>query len=116
MAGVTLTRTNAPGRWSTTGTAVTMTAAVADAGDENDFDTGNDLLVIAHNTDAGAQTVTITSVADSKFGRTGDVLAQSLAASEIRMFRLTNAGWTDSSGKINIAASSANVNFGIVVL
>ncbi len=114
MAATTLTKTVAPGQWSLTGTALTM--EVADVANGNDFAQDRDVLVIAHNTGGSAYTVTITSTADPKYGRTGDVNAQSLAAGEIRIFRLTGSGWADSNGKINLGASNAAVKFGVVVL
>lgn len=110
----TLTKTVAPGKWSTTGTAVTM--AAADVGGGNDFPQDRDVLVIAWNSGASPYTVSITSQADPDYGRTGDVNAQSLAADEIRIFRLTGPGWADSNGNINLSASNAAVYFGVVVL
>lgn len=114
MAATTLTKTVSPGKYSQTGTAVTM--AGADVGNGNDFAQDRDVLVIAQNTGGSPYTVTITSQADPQYGRTGDVNAQSLAAGEIRIFRLTGPGWADSNGKINISATNAAVQFGVVVL
>ena len=114
MAATTLTKTVAPGKWSLTGQAVTMEAA--DTANDNDFAQDRDVLIVAHNTGGSAYTVTITSVADPKYGRTGDVNAQSLAAGEIRIFRLTGLGWADSNGKINLSASNVAVKFGVIVL
>lgn len=114
MAATTLTKTVAPGLWSQVGIALTM--EVADTVNDNDFAQDRDILLVAHNTGGSAYTVTITSAADPRFGRTGDVSAQSLAAGEIRIFRLTGSGWADANGKINLSASNAAVKFGVVVL
>lgn len=108
----TLTKTVAPGRWSTTGTAVTMTAGSVVA---DDWPADRDQLIIAYNSGASPYYVTITSQAD-KYGRTGHVTQQSLAAGEIRIFRLTNDGWADSSGNVNVVVENASVKWGIVVL
>jgi hypothetical protein len=114
MTATTLTKTVAPGKWSTSGVVATM--EVADTANDNDFAQDRDILLIVHNTGGSAYTVTITSEADPKYGRTGDVSAQSLAAGEIRLFRLTGQGWADSNGKINVSASNVAVKFGVIVL
>lgn len=103
-----------PGFWSTTGLAVTETAA--DTGAGNETAGVNDVLLIAHNTHGSTTyTVTITSVAD-QFGRTGNVAAVNLVAGEIRIFRLTMHGWADSNGKFNFSANNAAIKFGLVTL
>lgn len=115
MAATTLTPIAAPGLFSQTGTAITMTAA--DVSNGNDFVASGTQLIIAQNTDgASARTVTITSVADPVTGRTGNVAAQSLAVSEIRIFMVQPRGWADSNGKINLSASNAAIKFGIINL
>lgn len=75
MARTNLTKTTAPGRYSTTGAAVTM--AAADIVDKNQFVASGNDVIIAHNTGAAPATVTITSAADP-YGRTGDVEAVGL--------------------------------------
>jgi len=114
MAETALTRTTAPDKFSQTGVALTMTAA--DVANGNSIAGATDLLVIAHNTGGSPYTVTITSQADPRTGRTGDVSAQSLAPDEYRVFRLSNLGWANSSRLIIIAASNAAVKIGVVVL
>ena len=114
MPRTTLTKTTAPGKYSTTGTTVTMTAA--DTSNQNDYDSVDDAVIIAHNTSGStAYTVTITSQPDSKTGRSGNVSAVSLAANEIRVFRPGKDGW-DNSGKTELEANNAAIEFGIVVL
>lgn len=114
MPETALTRTTAPGKFSQTGTALTM--AAADVPNGNKFTGGQDLLVVAHNTGGSTRTITITSVADPVTGRTGSVTAQNIAAGEIRIFRLANFGWANSAGEIIISANNAEVKFGVVVL
>lgn len=114
MAEQVLAITTAPGFYSQTGQVVTITAN--DVGGNNSIVVTSDCLVIAHNTDVGAQTVTITSTADPTFGRVGNVAAQSLAADEIRVFRLTRIGWANSNGLIIVSGSDANINFGVIAL
>lgn len=109
----TLTKSVAPGRWSTTGTAITMTAG--DTGGD-DFPVSHDTLVIAQNTGGVTYWVTITSEGTSKTGRTGHVTQQALVAGEIRMFRLVPDGWADSSGNVNIDVENVAVKWGIIVL
>ena len=115
MPATTLTKTVAPDKWSQTGSAVTM--AAGDVANGNDFAQDRDVLLIAHNTDgATAYYVTITSQADPRYGRTGDVTQQDLAAGEVRVFRLTGEGWADSNGKINVTVENAAIELGVVVL
>ena len=114
MARQTLTKTNAPGGYSGSGTAVTMTAA--DATNKEEFVSTGRELVIAQNTGVGARTVTINSVDDS-FGRAEDITAESIAAGAIRVYGpFPTAGWQQSGGKINLEASHAEVKWGIIVL
>lgn len=107
MPTTEITKTTAPGFYSTTGAALTKTAV--DTVNDNHVDAVTDLLLIVWNSNAGAQTITITSQADTLTGRSGDVSAQSIAADEIRMFRLTKNGWGDSNDEIQILGSHADV-------
>lgn len=114
MATTNLVKTTAPSQWSQTGTALTM--AAADTGNNNHIVAAGDCFLVAYNSGGQAYTVTITSVADPITGRTGNVSAQSLAAGEIRIFRLTNNGWANSSGQIVVSANNAAVKFGVIQL
>lgn len=115
MAGETaLVLTPAPGFFSQTGVAVTIGAG--DTGNNNSIAVTSDSLLIAHNTNVAAQSLTITSVADPKFGRTGDVNVPILAADEIRIFRLTKIGWANASGLVIVTPSSTDIKFGVVTL
>jgi hypothetical protein len=91
-----------------------MTAA--NASDLNQATASGNDLIFAHNTGAGANTVTVTSVAD-ELGRTGDIAAYSLGAGEYGVFGpFKNQGWTQTDGKLYFQASSAEVKFGVVQL
>lgn len=114
MAETALTKTTAPGKFSQTGTILTM--AAADVGNGNKLAGGGDILILAHNTGASTRTVTITSVADPVTGRTGSVTAQNILAGEYRIFRLSSFGWANSAGEIIIAANHAEVKFGVIDL
>lgn len=113
MAETSISLQTGPTEYSQTGLAVTMTAA--DVGNGNVFTfAGSRVLIIAQNTGGSSYTVTITSQADPVTGRTGHVSAQSLAAGEIRVFRIPSTGWADTSSKVYISASNTAVKFGLV--
>lgn len=113
MARTNLTKTTAPGPYAHAGVAVTMTAA--DVVNMNQFTAGADDLLIVRNSDASAHTYTVTSAPDP-YGRTKDITTESIAAGEIRIVRLAQAGWMQPDGKVYIAANNALVLFGIVAL
>lgn len=95
---------------------VTFTAAGAEFADGASFPmTGRELLLV-RNANAGAQTVTIDSVADSR-RRTGDITAYSLAAGEIAAFWINRTeGWRQSDGTLHFEASAADVEFAVIRL
>lgn len=101
-------------KWSDTGVAVTM--AAIDNANGNLFAAANDALVIVHNPTGGALTFEMTSQPLTTTGRSGDV-SQSLAAGEIRVFRVTKEGWQDADGNVLIPTGvSASLEIGIVKL
>lgn len=72
-------------------------------------------LVIVQNTDSGAHTVTITSVADS-LNRTGDVSAYSLGGGELAMFGPFKAvGWSNG-GQVWISVNDATMKIAVITL
>jgi hypothetical protein len=78
---------------------------------------GRDLLFF-QNSDAGAVTVTITSVADEK-NRTGDITTYSIGIGEFAMFSvgLTNQlGWQSTAKKIRITVSDADLKVSVLRL
>lgn len=113
MPTTAITVQDMPSAYSQTGTAVTMTAA--DVANGNHFVLTGTTIVTAQNTGGSAYTVTIDSQPDLKYGRSGSVAAQSLAASEIRQFRIVADGWADAStGYVTLSASNAAVKFGLM--
>jgi hypothetical protein len=92
-----------------------MTAANA-TNKEEFVMTGKDLL-IAHNTGAGARTVTITSVSEGRTKRTGDITTYSIGAGKFAAFGpFEKAGWMQSNGKLYFEAEHSEVKFGVVTL
>jgi hypothetical protein len=77
--------------------------------------------ILAQNTDSGAHTVTISSVADEK-NRKGDITSYSLAAGVIAQFGpFVTAGWltpTDGATPAGLwfEANDATVKFAVVTL
>lgn len=107
----TQTVVSAPGSYASSGTKVTMTAA--DTSNYDQFLSTGKELVIAHNTDSGAHTVTITSVAD-EYGRTGNI-SQSVAANSIYTFGpFKEHGWEQTGGYIYLQADSTTIEFGVI--
>lgn len=120
MARATLTKLAALGSKSApyaTANAADLPMTAADASNKNQFAVGGNDLVIAHNTGASAYTVTVTSVADPQYGRTGDIAAYSIGAGEYAVFGPFNmAGWLQTDGYVYLEASNASVKFGVVQL
>ncbi len=116
---VTLTKTTPLGEKSSlyTAGAADVTMAAADVSNKNRFVPSGKDVVIAHNTHAtDAATVTISSVADPVFGRTGDIATYSLAAGDIAVFGpFRREGW-QQSGYIYLEASAADIYFGVLAL
>lgn len=90
----------------TTGDVTGMTVAVSGS---------TKYLVLMRNTGVGARTVTIASVADSPFNRTGDITAYSIGAGEYAHFYFSATdGWKDGSNLITITPSHAEVEFMLI--
>ncbi|MBW2084435.1 MAG: hypothetical protein JRI54_00165 [Deltaproteobacteria bacterium] len=114
MARATLTKTNAPGYYASTGAALTL--AAADVTNKNEFVSTGKELVVAQNTGASSGTVTINSTADP-YGRTEDITDYSIDAGGIAIFGpFPTLGWQQSDGKIYLEASTADIKFGVIVL
>lgn len=112
MAETALTKTTLTGKWSDTGVAVTM--AAVDNVNGNSFAAAVDAMVIVHNTAGVAKTFQLTSQPLSPSNRSGDV-SQSLAAGEIRVFRVTKDGWQDANGNVLLPTGlDAALEVGIV--
>lgn len=95
---------------------VAFTAAGAAFADGASYPmTGRELLLV-RNANAGAQTISIDSVADTR-RRTGDISAYSLAAGEIAAFWINRTeGWRQSDGNLYFEASAADVEFAVIRL
>lgn len=119
MARTTLTKTVALGSYPTlpiTANAADLVETAADVGNKNQFVASGNDLIIAHNTGAGAHTITITSVANQK-KRTGDITAYSIGAGEVAIIGPAKImGWAQADGKIYLEADHAEVKFGVVTL
>jgi hypothetical protein len=77
--------------------------------------TNGKTYLLAQNTDSGAHTVTITSVADN-LNRVGDITAYSLAAGVIAQFGpFQSVGWSNG-GQLWFQADNALVKFAVVTL
>jgi hypothetical protein len=78
--------------------------------------TGREVILLKNGT--GTNTVTITSADDDK-GRAEDIASYSMATGTFAAFPqgLTNSkGWKDSSGKITLTPSSAEITCAVVRL
>lgn len=76
--------------------------------------TGREILLV-QNKNAGAQTVTISSVKDER-GRTGDVTSYSLGIGEFMAICLPTRGFRQADGKLYFAASATDVAFAVLRL
>jgi len=87
------------------------TWGASDAVNGNSIATNGRVLILLSNTQAGAQTVTVTSVTSDK-NRTGDITTYSMAAADYAVLTqglITEKGWRDSSGNIILTTSHADV-------
>lgn len=117
MPKTTLTKTRALGQFGTYGENLAdLTMAAADVANKNQFVFRPRDLIVAHNTAIGAQTVTITSAAAHKTGRTGDIAAYSIGAGEYAVFGpfVEQDGFRQADGYIYLEASDAGVLLGVV--
>lgn len=72
-------------------------------------------VIVAHNTDVGAQTITINSVPDS-YNREGDITTYSIAAGKIARFGpFQTAGWANG-GNLEFDLSSPLVRVAVLQL
>lgn len=75
----------------------------------------NGTLLIVQNTDAGAQTITISSTADSQ-GRKADITTFSIAASGIVARVFKPSGWENSLGSQLVEWTASDVGVEIVAI
>lgn len=115
MAAVLVTPVSAPLAYSTTGLALTEVSVDVANGNYFAPDHSNYLLIV-RNSGASTRTITVTSVADPVFNRTGHLGPQNVLAGELRIIRLVKSGWADTSGNINFSGSHADLKVSIVKL
>ena len=114
MSRQTLTAAQANGPWPVLADAVTVTATAANATDkEQTLLTGRELL-IARNSGASSRVCTITSVADPRTKRTGDVV-ETVPAGEMRMFGPFDPdGFRQSDGYLYFEAAHADILWSVI--
>lgn len=122
MAVLDLTLTTMPAKYPALQPAansldITFVAAGADFADGAQFTlTGKEILLAWNKHATDPRTVTVTSVVD-EYNRTGNITAYSIGAGEIAVFpQFQLAGWKQSSGKLSLAASAADVYFAVLRL
>jgi hypothetical protein len=118
MARTSLVKTTALGSYGdySVANSADLTMAAGDVANKNQFAATGDEVVIAHNTNGSAQTITVTSSPDP-YGRTKDISAYSIGAGEYAVFgpfELT--GWVQTDGKVYLEVSHADVKLGVVKL
>ena len=87
--------------------------AASDSINGNSFASSGKDIVLVKNTDASAQTVTITAVADSD-GRTGSISTYSLAAGDVAWFGILDADGWSTDGNVYIDTSDNNVHIAVL--
>lgn len=118
MPRTALTPQSPPGAYPGTiaANAADLSFAAADVANKNQVAlTGKEMLIV-RNDNAGAQTVTINSVADS-YARTGDITAYSIGAGEYAFFGpFPVAGWRQTDGNLYLEGSHADIKFAVIKL
>ena len=86
----------------------------ADLSNKNSFTMTGRELILARNVNSGAQTITLTSVADPQ-NRLGTITTYSVGASEFAMFWAGDIlGWRQSDGEFYLEGSHADIKFAVV--
>jgi len=76
--------------------------------------TGRELLIIK-NDNAGAQTVTISSLVAKKTNRKGDIETYSMGIAELVVFGpFQKDGWEQVSGELHGAVTAADINIAVI--
>jgi len=102
---------------SANGLDITFTPAGAQFADGAGFQPSGKEILVIWNKNAGAQPVTLTSVADPVTKRTGDIAAYSIGINEIMYFGpVFPTGWIQTDGNIYFAAGVTDVNFAVLRL
>jgi len=98
-------------------TALNLVETAADVANGNSIAlTGREILLL-HNTDTVARTVTLTSVADS-LGRVADITSYSIPAGVTAVISflgpMGTAGWRQTNGTLLVQASNAAVKIAAI--
>lgn len=97
------------------GGSVTLTEVPADVGNGNITPiVESKTVVLAHNINVAAKTITFTSAVDS-FNRTGDITSYSIGAGKIAAFGPFKSGGWNNSG-LEIDANHADVLLAVITL
>lgn len=115
MARTAITKIDVVGPYPTlpiAANALDFALTAADVANGNAIAFGNfsRLLLVMQNTNAGAQTVTITTAPDD-LNRTGDITDYSIGASEFAAIVVAKRGYRQDSGDLYIDASDAGILF-----
>lgn len=108
MARTEITKIATPTKYDIDGTAITWTS-LSDDGDGYYATFAGSLWVACKNGGASTATITIDSVADPQYQRTGDKTV-TLAAGEERVFLVPETGFSQDGGKclINVSGTGAD--------
>lgn len=114
MARQTLTAAVPTGPWPPLAAGVTLAGTAANATDkEQTTCTGRELL-IARNSGASSRVVTVTSKADQRTGRSGDV-SFSVPAGEMRMIGPFDVdGFKQTDGNLYFEAAHAEIIWSVI--
>jgi hypothetical protein len=112
MARQTLTAKETTGPWPTTGVDITETAANA-TDKEQTLHTGRELL-FARNAGATPRVVTVTSKADRRTGRTGDVTDTVPADATVMLGPFEVDGFRQSNGMLYFEAAHSDIKWSVV--
>lgn len=83
------------------------------AGDEMPID--NRTILLVRSTDAGAQTITITSFPSAATGRLGDITNASIAPGAVVAFQnFPQDGWANSQGRLAITVSAVTLELAAI--
>lgn len=112
MARTTLTPITVPSGWATTVPTITWTAA--DTTNNNQFKaTGAELLLIRNTSTSNARTVTVLSVPDAPYGRTGHLVITLQPGDYVVTQVFPLLGWQQQDGHIYVNGDS-DIEFAVI--
>jgi hypothetical protein len=113
MPPTTLVAQNILNPFSATGLIVVESDS--DVANGNDVLAEDNLILYARNSGATGRVLTISSTPDAVTGRTGDITA-TIAAGQVRLFKLQRAGWATVGGKIEFDGAHAELKLAVLRL